>query len=289
MTGNYIGRFAPSPTGPLHLGSLVAAAGSYLPAKSKNGKWLVRMEDLDPPREEPGAADKILRSLEAHGLHWDGEIIYQSQRHEAYETAIEQLTGSNLAYRCYCSRKILQVTAQQGKYGLIYPGICRNGATRKELQYAIRVHTHDSRIGFIDQRIGEYGQRLESEIGDFIIKRADGFFAYQIAVVVDDAWQNITEVVRGEDLLDNTPRQIHLQKLLSLPTPDYYHLPVVKNELGQKLSKQTNAPALDDRRATKNLGRALKYLGLRMPNELQYASPEEILIQAVKDWKPTVL
>lgn len=289
MTTAYTGRFAPSPTGPLHIGSLVAAVGSYLQAKSKNGKWLVRMEDLDPPREESGASDRILRSLEAHGLYWDDEIIYQSQRHEAYEAAIEQLMENNQAYHCNCSRKELQETAKQGKYGLIYPGTCRNVLTQKYQQYAIRVRTHDNRIGFVDQRMGDYQQRLESETGDFIIKRADGLFAYQIAVVVDDAWQNITEIIRGEDLLDNTPRQIHLQQLLNYSTPDYCHLPVVKNELGQKLSKQTNAPTLDDRQATKNLGVALKYLWLRMPDELQHASPEEILVQAVKDWKPVFL
>ena len=285
MAGDYIGRFAPSPTGPLHSGSLVAAVGSFLQAKSKNGKWLVRIEDLDPPREETGAADKILHSLEAHGLYWDGEIIYQSRRHEAYEAAINQLIENNFAYRCACSRKKLQTTAKPGELGLIYPGTCRNETVQHGQKSAIRVLTHNKRIDFIDKRTGEFGQQLESEIGDFIIKRADGFFAYQLAVVVDDAWQNITEVVRGEDLLDNTPRQIHLQELLNLPTPDYCHLPVVKNELGQKLSKQTNAPALDDRQATKNLVAALKYLGLHVPNELQQASPEEILSQAARDWQ----
>ncbi|HID81227.1 MAG TPA: tRNA glutamyl-Q(34) synthetase GluQRS [Chromatiales bacterium] len=285
MTEDYIGRFAPSPTGPLHIGSLVAAVGSYLQAKSKNGKWLVRIEDLDPPREEPGAIDKILRSLEAHGLHWDGEIVYQSRRHEVYEAAIKQLIENNFAYSCTCSRKKLKTSTTPGKFGLIYPGSCRNKTVQHDQKSAIRVLTHNRRIDFFDKRTGEYGQQLESEIGDFIIKRADGFFAYQLAVVIDDAWQKITEVVRGEDLLDNTPRQIHLQKLLDFPTPDYCHLPVVKNELGQKLSKQTHAPALDDRQVAKNLVAALKYLGLQVLNELQQASPEEILAQAARDWK----
>lgn len=276
-----IGRFAPSPTGPLHIGSLVAAVGSYLQVKSKKGQWLVRMEDLDPPREEPGAADKILRSLEAHGLHWDGEVIYQSQRHEAYEAVIEQLIESNLAYPCGCSRKTLQTTAQKGKYGLIYPGTCRKGLTKNSRQLAIRVLTHNQRIGFIDKRTGEHGQRLETEIGDFIIKRADGFYAYQLAVVVDDAWQGITEVVRGEDLVDNTPWQIHLQTLLNYPTPDYLHLAIVKNEQGQKLSKQTHAPALDNNQASANLETAIKVLGLAFPESLHNARPTEILDWAI--------
>lgn len=284
MTDEIIGRFAPSPTGPLHIGSLVAAVGSYLQAKRKNGKWLVRIEDLDPPREEPGATDKILHSLEAHGLHWDGEIIYQSQRHKAYQAVIEHLIESNLAYQCGCSRKTLQASAKKGNYGLIYPGTCRNGVTENNQQTAIRARTHNNYISFFDQRVGDYGQRLESEMGDFIIKRADGLFAYQIAVVVDDEWQGVTEVVRGEDLLDNTPRQIHLQALLNYSTPDYCHLPLIKNKQGQKLSKQTYAPALDNNQASNNLETAIKFLGLDFPQELQGTNPSDILQWAQEGW-----
>ena len=285
MQHSYIGRFAPSPTGPLHMGSLVAAVGSYLQAKKHQGKWLLRMEDLDPPREEPGATDKILHSLEAHGLCWDGTVVYQNQRHEAYEAIIDELFQQRLAYPCYCSRKQLRETAKQGAYGLIYPGNCRDKSGIRSRQFSVRVRTENDVIQFTDLRAGKYRQQLASELGDFIIKRSDGLFAYQLAVVVDDAWQGITEVVRGEDLLDNTPRQIHLQRLLDYPTPSYLHLPLVKNLHGQKLSKQTHAPALDDRQAAKNLVTAIQFLGLGVPKELQHAQPEEILNQAVEDWE----
>lgn len=284
MKAEYIGRFAPSPTGPLHIGSLVAAVGSYLQAKANRGKWLVRMEDLDPLREQPGAADAILRSLEAHGLHWDEKIVFQSERHGAYEAAIEQLIASGHAYPCSCSRKTLQETAKPGPYGLIYPGRCRTGPADERQQHAIRVRTHNQPIRFVDRRIGEYWQRLESEVGDFIIKRADGFFAYQLAVVVDDAAQGITEIVRGEDLLDNTPRQIHLQKLLGLPTPEYLHLPIVTNERGQKLSKQSHAPALENKKAARNLAMALTFLGLKPPPEMTGESMENLLLWGIQNW-----
>jgi len=274
-----IGRFAPSPTGPLHMGSLVAALGSYLHVKQKNGKWLVRMEDLDPPREQAGAAGQILAALEAHGLFWDDEVLYQSTRHEAYEEVIETLLQNKLAYHCSCSRKKLLNTAKSGDYGLIYPGTCRKISIATNLQSAIRVQCNDFLIQFVDQRVGIYGQRLESELGDFIIKRADGFYAYQLAVVIDDAWQGITEVVRGVDLLDNTPRQIHLQRLLGFSTPNYLHLPVVKNDLGQKLSKQTHAKALDTKKATENLIQALKFLGLTPPDTLHKSKSEDVV-----DW-----
>ncbi len=214
----YRGRFAPSPTGPLHFGSLVAAVGSFLQAHQQQGRWLVRMEDLDPPREVPGAADEILRTLEHYGLNWDGEVIYQSQRSELYLDALERLTRQGLVYPCGCSRKEVMDKSLVGRFGPIYQGICRQGLSKNKQPRALRVLTHDSPIVFTDQLQGSYEQCLEAEIGDFVVRRADKLFAYQLAVVIDDAEQGITEIVRGADLLDNTPRQIHLQQLLEIDT-----------------------------------------------------------------------
>jgi glutamyl-Q tRNA(Asp) synthetase len=281
-----IGRFAPSPTGPLHLGSLVAAVGSYCQVKKQNGQWLLRMEDLDPPREKPGAADNIMFMLEAHGLHWDGDVVYQSHRHEYYQVVINQLLTNDQAYACTCTRKHLLATTAQGPYGMIYPGICRGQKISGKKRHAIRVRTHNEPIGFNDLRTGPHEQRLESELGDFIIKRSDGHYAYQLAVVVDDFLQGITEVVRGADLLDNTPRQIHLQQLLHYPTPQYLHLPLVTNRQGQKLSKQTHARALDPHKATKNLIKALQWLEMDPDKHLHQAAKEDILQWAVDHWKP---
>ncbi|CAG0907840.1 unnamed protein product, partial [Cyprideis torosa] len=217
------GRFAPSPTGPLHQGSLVAAVGSYLCAHKQGGSWLVRIEDLDPPREDPLAADTILRTLEKHALYWDEAVLRQSDRQFVYQETVDTLLQGGLAYYCQCSRKQLQSTAIQGPMGPIYPGTCRN----KNLSTgAVRLRTIHESIAFNDARIGHYTQRLATELGDFVIQRRDHWFAYQLAVVVDDAAQGITDIVRGEDLLDNTPRQIYLQHLLGLPTPQYLHLPL---------------------------------------------------------------
>ncbi len=264
---SYIGRFAPSPTGSLHMGSLVAAVGSYLRAKSNQGKWLVRMEDLDPLREVEGAADEILRSLESHGLYWDGKLVYQSQREEVYQHALSKLITVDQVYACTCTRKGLKKIARFGSYGMIYPGTCR--ASQRpfldpdyKVRHAIRVCTHDEEICFDDKRLASYCQKLKSQLGDFIIKRSDGYFAYQFAVVVDDHEQGITEVCRGEDLLDNTQRQIHLQNLLGYQRPDYYHLPMVTNQQGQKLSKQTHAPPIQNDKAGHNLIQALTFLGV---------------------------
>ena len=243
----YRGRFAPSPTGPLHFGSLVAALGSYLDAKYHHGNWLVRMEDLDTPRCVAGAADDILRTLEVYGLHWDGEVIYQSQRTSAYEHALQQLQDAGVAYPCCCTRKEIADSALHGIDGPVYPGTCRNGVPAGRTARAWRVNTHlpnSSPVSFIDSLQGRISQRIENDIGDFVVKRADDLFAYQLAVVVDDAYQGITDVVRGADLLLSTPRQILLQQLLALPTPHYLHLPVIVNAQGEKLSKQTLAEPL---------------------------------------------
>src|SRR5512135_3790364 len=217
----YRGRFAPSPTGPLHFGSLVAAVGSYLDARHQNGTWLVRMEDLDTPRCIPGAAEDILRTLDVFGLHSDEPILYQSQRTAAYEEALNKLKADGSVYPCCCTRKEIADSAMNGIEGPVYPGTCRNGIPAGRAGRAWRVHTSNQPIGFDDALQGRITQHLESDIGDFVVKRADGLFAYQLAVVVDDAFQNITHVVRGADLIASTPRQIHLQRLLDLPTPSY--------------------------------------------------------------------
>lgn len=256
----HLGRFAPSPTGPLHAGSLVAAVGSFLCARKNAGQWLLRIEDLDPPREAPGAADSILQCLEAHGLLWDGEVVYQSQRHDAYLETVNQLMNEGKAYCCQCSRKQIAATGLQSDFGPVYPGTCR---AKQLVEGAVRIRTHNRPIGFDDHREGHYEQKLESQFGDFVIQRRDGLFAYQLAVVLDDARENITHVVRGTDLLDNTPRQIHLQQILELNTPEYLHLPLVRNEGGQKLSKQNLATPLDNASASENLIEALRFLGFR--------------------------
>ncbi len=278
----YIGRFAPSPTGPLHLGSLVAAVGGWLRARQMDGRWLLRIEDIDPPREPPGAADAILRTLERHGLWWDGEPLWQHDRHDAYAGALTRLVEAGHAYPCYCSRRQIADEGRRGPLGLIYTGHCRRHDDRRGTKPpAWRVVTDDEPIGFDDLRCGHHEQRLASALGDFVVKRADGYWAYQLAVVVDDAAQGVSEVVRGEDLLDNTPRQIHLQRLLGLPTPGYLHLPLVTNALGQKLSKQTFAKALDPARAGDNLIEALSHLGIHLPGTLRLAPPTEILATAL--------
>ncbi|MGH8807754.1 MAG: tRNA glutamyl-Q(34) synthetase GluQRS [Noviherbaspirillum sp.] len=244
----YIGRFAPSPTGPLHQGSLVAAMASYLDARAHGGRWLVRVEDVDEARTVPGAADSILQCLNMFGMRWDGDVVRQSDRKNLYQAALEQL--GSMAYPCGCTRKEIADSrigiASDG--AAVYPGTCRNGLSAGKTARALRVRVSDDAsgsIGFDDRWVGRVTQHLASEVGDFVLKRADGFWAYQLAVVVDDADQGVTHVVRGADLLDSTPRQIYLQRLLHLPTPRYLHVPVVTNLRGEKLSKQTGAMALN--------------------------------------------
>ncbi len=280
---HYRGRFAPSPTGPLHFGSLIAAVGSYLEANTQNGEWLVRMEDLDPPREMPGAADGILKTLESYGFEWDGEVLYQSRRGDAYEAALDQLRSSGQLYPCACTRKEIADSAVQGIEGPVYPGTCRAGLHGRAPR-AWRVRTSMDEIEFDDAIQGHQQQVLERDIGDFVLKRADGFYAYQLAVVVDDAAQGITHIVRGADLLDSTPRQIWLQRLLGLPTPHYAHLPVAVNEHGEKLSKQTLATALDASRPAPALWQALDFLGQHPPSALQRAPLAELWAWARANW-----
>ena len=282
----YRGRFAPSPTGPLHFGSLVAAVGSYLEARTRSGIWLLRIEDVDTPRTVPGAADDILRTLEAHGFAWDGEVIWQSRREDAYRAALDDLIGRGLAYGCACSRKEIAdastLPAVDG--GLVYPGTCRAGLPTGRTARAWRLRVPDETLSFCDAVQGAVSQRLETAVGDFVLRRADGLWAYQLAVVVDDAWQGISDVVRGADLLDSTPRQIWLQRCLGVPTPAYVHLPVVTNAAGEKLSKQTLAPALDTAAAARQLVAALGFLGQQPPAGLERSTPAEVWKWALAHW-----
>lgn len=282
--GKYRGRFAPSPTGPLHFGSLVAAVGSFLEARAHDGAWLVRMEDLDPPRVAPGAADDILRTLEACGLHWDGAIAYQSARSEAYHGALHRLRDTGLVYPCACSRREIADSAIAGTEGPVYPGTCRGGMAPDRGARAWRLDTRGAAISFEDALQGRAAPRLDDEYGDFVLYRADGAYAYQLAVVVDDAGQGITDVVRGADLLGSTPRQIYLQRLLGLPQPRYAHLPVAVNAQGEKLSKQTLAPPVGAVRPVPALVAALVFLGQQPPEELGRATVGDLWDWALEQW-----
>lgn len=313
----YVGRFAPSPTGPLHAGSLVAALASWLDAKAHNGLWLIRIEDIDPPRCQPGADQEILRQLSACGLHSDVPVVWQSQRHSLYESALQQLQLQHLAYPCGCTRREIEAVWQA--QGLIherhverpYPGTCRNGlhgkparawrfaleqsmcdlyqnspqAQTDKAREAIKIQVNKQTtlecdnpvLHWLDRRLGQQQQNLLSSVGDFVLRRADGLWAYQLAVVVDDAWQGITDVVRGEDLTDNTPRQIMLQHALGYQQPDYLHTPLVRMENGEKLSKQHGAPGIDvsqPRAALDALAAAAQQLGLPQAPSAPHSSTE---------------
>jgi glutamyl-Q tRNA(Asp) synthetase len=263
---NYRGRFAPSPTGPLHFGSLVAAVGSYLDARSRQGEWLLRMEDIDPPREVAGAADRILFTLEDFGLHWDGPVLYQSTRSEAYHAALEQLERAGHLFGCACTRREIADSGGMDS-AAVYPGTCRNGLPPGRPARATRVRVGDHTVTFEDALQGTVSQALGSMVGDFVVRRADGLFAYQLAVVVDDAAQGITHVVRGADLLDSTPRQVFLQQLLGHPAPAYLHLPVAVNAAHEKLSKQTFARDICEVDRVLAVRAALDFLNQPLPRE----------------------
>lgn len=280
----YRGRFAPSPTGSLHFGSLVAAVGSYLEAKAHHGEWLVRIEDLDASREVPGASSKILFLLENLGMAWDGEVIYQSQRKKYYQDALDLVTALGLVYPCTCTRKEIADSCVMGTMGPVYPGTCRENSTNTR-PAAVRIRTDNRPIKFKDILQGSIVRQLESETGDFVLRRADGTFAYQLAVVVDDAEQNITHVVRGTDLLDSTPRQIYLQRLLGYTTPSYMHLPIATNSLGEKLSKQTLAQPIDLANASLLLVAALRFLGQAPPQALTGCNISSFWQWALENWK----
>jgi glutamyl-Q tRNA(Asp) synthetase len=290
------GRFAPSPTGPLHFGSLVAALGSYADARASGGAWLVRMEDLDPPREMPGAADDILRTLEGFGFAWDGPVLRQSIRGARYAEVLDHLARRGLTYPCGCSRSEIAAahaaarpaSASPGLFAstgeMPYPGTCRAGLAPGRIARATRFRVDDAVVRFVDRMQGPITQRLAIDVGDFVLKRADGPWAYQLAVVVDDADQGVTDVVRGADLLDSTPRQIRLIEAIGARVPRYLHLPVAVNAAGEKLSKQTLAPAIDPAHAGALLVRALDFLGQSPPTDLATAVPADVLAWAVAHW-----
>lgn len=279
------GRFAPSPTGPLHFGSLIAAVGSYLQAKTTGGEWHLRIEDLDPPRAVAGACDDILRTLEAYGFEWDGDIVYQSRRGAAYEAALDTLRSAKVLYPCACTRKEIADSSLVGIEGPVYPGTCRLGLTIRREARAWRVRTDNIAIEFKDRVQGLQSSRLEQDIGDFVVRRADGHYAYQLACVVDDAEQGITEVVRGADLLASTARQIHLQRLLGMPTPVYVHLPAAINARGEKLSKQTFAQALPRQGPVPVLCKALTFLGQNPEHAWSDLRLDEFWQVAREHWK----
>jgi len=281
----YRGRFAPSPTGPLHFGSLVAAAGSFLEARTRRGEWLVRMEDLDPPRVAAGAADAILRTLEAFGLDWDGQVLHQSARNDAYHCALHRLRGLRLVYPCACSRREIADSAVAGTEGPAYPGTCRGGIAAGRGARALRLDTSGAAVAFEDALQGQITCQLERESGDFVLYRSDGVYAYQLAVVVDDAEQGVTDVVRGADLLASTPRQIYIQRLLGLPQPRYAHLPVAVNEWGEKLSKQTLALPVDAAQPLPTLMAALSFLGQQPPCGFERATVKELWAWAIENWR----
>lgn len=283
----YVGRFAPSPTGPLHFGSLVAALGSWLDARAQDGYWALRVDDLDRPRVAPGAAGSILRALDGFGLWWDGPVIYQSQRDEAYRAALHQLHSVGFAYPCGCSRSQITRAGRLGPAGFIYPGTCRAGLPTGRQPRAWRMLTRARTIRFRDRASNSIQQiDLECTIGDFVIRRADDLYAYHLATVVDDAALGITDVVRGGDLLTATPPQILLQQTLGLSTPRYLHLPVARDTKGNKLSKQTQAPPVHPRDAGPLLYTALMFLGQNPPAELRSDVPGELLGWAQRNWLP---
>ncbi len=280
------GRFAPTPSGPLHFGSLVTAVGSYLDARSRGGRWLLRIEDVDTPRVQPGSADDILATLETFDLHWDGPVLYQSQRFDAYEAVVQQLLEQGLLYACACSRRqLIGEKARQGPLGLIYPGHCRN-RNLDPAGHSLRLRIDaPAVIEFEDRHYGPQRMDLTEEAGDVVLKRVDGIYAYHLAVVVDDAFQGVTDIVRGADLLDVSFVHRYLANLLELPLPRYLHLPLVYAEPGKKLSKQTGAQALDRSRADELLFDALDFLGQNPPRELRGAEPRELLDWGIRHWR----
>jgi glutamyl-Q tRNA(Asp) synthetase len=287
----YVGRFAPSPSGPLHAGSAVAALASWLDARAHGGQWLVRIEDVDGPRTAPGAEDEILRQLHALGLVPDEPPVRQSQRSPLYASALQRLRDAGHAYPCGCTRREIEaelaasgVPAERGAER-IYPGTCRRGLNGKPARaWRLRVEA-GTVIDWHDRRLGAQQQDVSREVGDFVLQRADGPWAYQLAVVVDDAAQGVTHVVRGEDLADNTARQIHLQRLLGLPTPHYLHTPLVRDAQGRKLSKSHGAAALDTREPLRALGQAARALGLP-PIESSHRG--DWLVHAARLWPAQV-
>ena len=278
----YIGRFAPTPSGYLHFGSLVAALASYLDARAVGGKWLMRMEDLDPPREVAGAQAAILDTLERYGFEWDGALVRQSERHDAYAEVLQRWLSHGLAYACVCSRKQLEA------YHGVYPGFCRNAGHDWD-NAAIRIRVPELTYRFVDRVQGPFDMHLGRDSGDFVIRRRDGLYAYQLAVVIDDAWQGVTDIVRGADLLDSTPRQLYLQELLGIAQPRYLHVPLITQPDGHKLGKSYRSPPLPADQATPLLLRALRALGQPAGAELAWGSAAEVLKWGVEHWDPALI
>lgn len=275
----YIGRFAPSPTGDLHFGSLVAAVGSFLQARSQAGQWLVRVEDIDPPREVAGSTERILMELLRLGMHPDGPILYQSSRLDAYREALEQLLKNDLAFHCGCSRSDLPT-------GGVYPGTCRAGVAPGRQARSVRARVDDAALEFHDAVQGICRQNLLASCGDFVIYRADKLPAYQLAVVVDDAFQGVTEVVRGADLLDSTARQLHLQRLLGMPQPNYFHLPIALDAEGNKLSKRAGSDPLSAQTPLEAVFQALRFLGQRPP---RLGTLPDLWAWSIEHWDPAAV
>lgn len=286
----YRGRFAPSPSGPLHFGSLIAAIGSFLEARSRGGEWLVRIEDLDPPRERPGAADAILTTLERFQLRWDGPVLRQSTRTDAYEAALAQLAAAGRLRPCLCSRAQLATLAENQRRPageeLFHPAQCIAGAPGPGEGAAWRLRAPDRDIEFVDRVQGRQRSNVARTVGDFVLRRRDGLFAYQLAVVVDDGFQGITDIVRGADLLASTARQIVLQQALRLPPVTYMHLPIAVGNTGIKLSKSEDAPALSRSSPAAQVVAALEFLRQAPPAGLARASLAEIWQWAVAHWQP---
>lgn len=279
----YVGRFAPTPSGHLHFGSLLAALASYLDARHHSGRWLVRIEDLDQPRNVPGATDHILSTLEAYGLEWDGDILHQSQNLERYNQILNALIDRDQAYYCDCSRKLV------AEHGGIYPGYCRSRHLPAARTHAIRVRVPDEPIGIHDRLQGEFSQQLATEVGDFVVRRRDGIVAYQLAVVVDDIDQGISDVVRGADLLESTPRQLWLYRLLNAQPPRYLHIPLIMRTEGEKLSKRLASAPITAGNTSATLFRALTALAQQPPPALRNAPVGEQLAWGTAHWQPQLL
>ena len=276
----YVGRFAPTPSGHLHFGSLLAALASFLDARHHGGHWLVRIEDLDQPRNLPGAIEHILGTLETYGLEWDGDILHQSANLERYESILQKLLEQGDAYFCDCPRKLIM------EHGGVYPGHCRTRQLTASPSHAIRVRVPEQPITLKDRLQGEFSQDLSTEVGDFVVRRRDGIIAYQLAVVVDDIAQGITDIVRGADLLDSTPRQLWLYRLLRASPPRYLHIPLIMREDGEKLSKRLASAPIEATQAPTTLFRALTALAQQPPSALRDAPVREQLAWAIANWQP---
>lgn len=286
MKQPYCGRFAPTPSGPLHFGSMVAAIGSFCDARASEGSWHVRIDDIDTPRVVRGVADHILRTLEAFKLEWDGRPVYESRNRDAYHSALHVLREAGRVFACACSRREISDAGIAGLEGPVYPGTCRDGPRPGRPVRSLRLRVEEgSTTSFTDELQGKISQELAAEVGDFVVYRSDGIFAYHLACVVGDAHQNITHVVRGADLIDSTPRQIYLQRLLNLPTPSYLHLPVATNSRGEKLSKQTRATPVDPASAGQTISTVLGFLGQQPPAELANWSASEAIEWAINNWR----